>query len=118
MLSAHKVRGRLLLVGAVAWILLGLAGCHRPPAEQAIRDTIAAMQAAGEKHDISGVIAPMADDFGGRDADAELNVDRKAFQRYLTLVQMQEGGSLHATLGPITIAMQGPITPLPISRCW
>jgi len=98
---------RVLLVGAVAWVVFGLASCHRTPAEQAIRDTITTMQTAGEKHDISGVVAPMADDFGGRDEDAELNVDRKEFQRYLTLVQMQEGGSLHATLGPITVALQG-----------
>jgi len=30
-----------------------------------------------------------------------------AYYPYLTLVQMQEGGSLHATLGPLTVALQG-----------
>jgi hypothetical protein len=93
--------------GWLACALFTVAGCHHTPAEQVIRDTIDAMHQAGEKHDIDGVVAPMADDFAGRDTDNELNVDRKEFRRYLTLVQMQEGGSLHATLGPLTVALQG-----------
>jgi hypothetical protein len=101
------VRAGRLASALVACALCVVAGCHRTPAEQLIRDTIDTMHQAGEKHDISGVVAPMADDFAGRDDDNELNVDRKEFQRYLTLVQMQEGGSLHATLGPLTIALQG-----------
>jgi SnoaL-like domain len=96
-----------LACALLACALFAAAGCHRTPAEQVIRNTIDAMHQAGEKHDIDGVIAPMADDFAGRDDDNELNADRKDFKRYLTLLQMQEGGSLHATLGPVTVALQG-----------
>ena len=104
------VRGRRTLWIASflsGYLLLAVLGCHRTPAEQVIRDTIDAMHQAGEKHDIDGVIVPMSDDFAARDDDNELNADRKDFKRYLTLLQMQEGGSLHATLGPLTIALQG-----------
>jgi hypothetical protein len=96
-----------LACGLLGCVLFSVAACHRTPAEQLIRDTIDAMHQAGEKHDIDGVVAPMSDDFAGRDDDNELNVDRKDFQRFLTLVQMQEGGSLHAKLAPITIVLQG-----------
>jgi hypothetical protein len=101
-------RRRLWVVGILAGFLLSaVSGCHRTPAEQIIRDTIGTMHQAGEKHDIDGVIAPMSDDFAARDDDNQLNADRKDFKRYLTLLQMQQGGSLHATLGPLTIALQG-----------
>ena len=105
--SGWRVRTRWFLCGLAIGVSMALAGCHRTPAEQVIRDTIDAMHQAGEKHDFDGVIAPMADDFAARYDDNELNADRKDFKRYLTLLQMQEGGSLHATLGPITVALQG-----------
>jgi hypothetical protein len=99
-----RTRAACLLLACV----FSLAACHRTPAEQAIRDTVAAMQKAGEAHDVDGVIAPIADDFvgSGDDVGGEI-LDRKSFRRYLTLVQMREGGAIHATIGPITIEMQG-----------
>lgn len=100
-------RRRGIWIGWVAGMLFALAGCHRTPAEQAIRETIAAMQKAGEQHDIGAVVAPLADDFVGQGDEVGETLDRKSFQRYLTLVQMREGGTIHSTLGPITVALQG-----------
>jgi ketosteroid isomerase-like protein len=90
----------------IACVLLSLAGCHRTPAEQAIRETIAAMQKAGDAHDVGGVIAPMSDDFVGTGDEAGEPLDRKGFERFLRLLQLRES-DLRAHLGPITVALQG-----------
>ena len=90
---------------AVACALFILAGCHRTPAEQAIRETIAAMQKAGEAHDVSAVIDPMSEDFIGSSDEGE-NLDRKGLERYLRFMQLRET-SIHASLGPITVKLQG-----------
>ena len=100
-------RRRGVGVGLLACMLFAIAGCHRTPAEQVIRDTIAAMQKAGEQHDIGAVVAPLADDFVGQGDQEGETLDRKGFQRFLTFVQMREGGTIHSTLGPISIALQG-----------
>ncbi|MEO8741637.1 MAG: nuclear transport factor 2 family protein [Lysobacteraceae bacterium] len=90
---------------AVACVLCALAGCHRTPAEQAIRETIAAMQKAGEAHDVSAVIDPLSEDFIGSSDEGE-NLDRKGLERYLRFMQLRET-SIHASLGPITVKLQG-----------
>jgi ketosteroid isomerase-like protein len=89
----------------IACMLLSLAGCHRPPAEQAIRETIAAMQKAGNGRDTDALLAPLADDFIGTQ-DAGETFDRRNFGRYVRLLMMRDG-SIHATLGPITVTVQG-----------
>ncbi len=100
----HAYRGK---TGLLACVLLATASCHRTPAEQAIREQIAAMQKASEQHDISVVVAPLADDFIGQGDEESETLDRKTFHRYLVFVQMRQGGTIHATLGPITFALQG-----------
>jgi hypothetical protein len=95
----------LLAQALLACMLLSVAGCHRTPAEQAIRESIAAMQKAGEQHDSDALLAPLADDFIGTEDEGE-TFDRRSFGRYIRLVQMREG-SIHATLGPITVTLQG-----------
>jgi hypothetical protein len=91
----------MLFVGA----LLSIVGCHRTPAEQAIRENIAAMQTAGEQHDSDALLAPLADDFIGTE-DAGETFDRRSFGRYVRLIQLREG-AIHATLGPIAVTLQG-----------
>ncbi|MEO8743052.1 MAG: hypothetical protein ABI365_07665 [Lysobacteraceae bacterium] len=89
----------------MACALFILAGCHRTPVEQAIRETIAGMQKADETHDVSAVIAPLADDFIGSSDEGE-NLDRKGLERYLRFMQLRET-SIHASLGPINVKLQG-----------
>jgi hypothetical protein len=96
-----------LLGAAMACVVLLLCACRRPPAEQVIRDSIAAMQAAGDKQDLDGVMVPLADDFAGHDDDNEVNFDVKQVKQFLTILKMQQGGAVHATLGPISVALQG-----------
>ena len=42
-----------------------LPGCKHAPPEQALRDTISKMQAAGESGDIDALLEPIAEDFSG-----------------------------------------------------
>ena len=94
----------------IAWpivaaaMLAVLSGCHRTPAEQAIRDTIGQMQKSGNDHDVDALVAPLSDDFIGTEEQGE-NLDRKTFGRYVRLILMREG-TIHASLGPITVTVQ------------
>jgi hypothetical protein len=105
----NSARGRCL--AGVAWsivaavLLIALAGCHRTPAEQAIRETIDKMQKAGNDHDVDALIAPLSDDFIGTEEQGE-NFDRKTFGRYVRLILMHES-NIHASLGPVTVTLQG-----------
>lgn len=78
-----------------------LAACHRTPPEQALRDTIAKMQAAGEARDVDALFEPIAEDFAGSEG-----MDRKAFRRYLTLMSMQNK-RVGVGLGPIEVKLFG-----------
>jgi hypothetical protein len=105
------------LIGAYAWkadkprrnwllaILAGLSlllfGCHSTPPEQALRNTIAAMQAAGEQHKTSEVMDSVADDFAGPDG-----MDRKQMQRFLIGISLQNR-KLGTTIGPLDIKIIG-----------
>lgn len=90
---------------ATAALLAALSGCHRTPAEQAIRDTIAKMQTAGNAHDVDALIEPLADDFIGTGEQGE-NLDRRAFSRFVRLLVMHEQ-NIHATLGPVAVTLVG-----------
>ena len=92
------------MVGLLAALLFAfalLAGCKHAPPEQALRDTIAKMQAAGESGDIDALMDPIAADFSGADG-----MDRKEFQRFVTFSRM---GNRHVgvSLGPIDVKLYG-----------
>ena len=95
----------LLAFVSTACVLFSLAGCRRTPAEQAIRENIVAMQQAADQRNSDALLAPLADDFIGSE-DAGETFDRRSFGRYVRLIQMREG-SIHATLGPIAVTLQG-----------
>ena len=78
-----------------------LAACNRTPPEQALRETIAAMQAAGERGDIDELFEPIAEDFAGSEG-----MDRQGFRRYVTVVRMSRK-DVGATLGPIDVQLFG-----------
>jgi hypothetical protein len=81
--------------------LLLLAGCHRTPPEQALRDTIARMQSAGESGDVDALFEPIAEDFAGSEG-----MDRTAFRRYLTVMRMRQQ-QVGVALGPIEVKLFG-----------
>lgn len=88
------------LVGVA--IVLGAAGCSRPPDEVRIRDTIEAMRQAAEARQASGVLAPIAADFTGRNGE----VDRDGLARILKIEFLRAGG-VGVALGPISIEIDG-----------
>jgi hypothetical protein len=89
------------LLWAALLVLLACSGCHRTPPEQALRDTIAAMQKAGEEHRVSDLMDSVAEDFAGPD-----DMDRKQFRQYLTVVALRNV-YVGTTLGPLDIQITG-----------
>jgi ketosteroid isomerase-like protein len=85
----------------LAFLLLLATACNRTPPEQALRETIAKMQAAGEARDVDALFDPIAEDFAGSEG-----MDRQAFRRYVTLMSMQNK-SVGVTLGPIDVKLYG-----------
>ena len=78
-----------------------LAACSREPPEQALRDTIASMQAAGEGGDVDALFEPIAEDFSGSEG-----MDRANFKRYVTFMRMRQK-QVGVTLGPIDVKLLG-----------
>ena len=87
----------LLLAGLLALA----AGCQKTPPEQALRETIAQMQAAGEARDIDALFEPIAEDFSGSEG-----MNREAFQRYVTLMSLRSS-RVGVTLGPVEVKLFG-----------
>ncbi|MCI4567031.1 nuclear transport factor 2 family protein [Lysobacter sp. CFH 32150] len=89
--------------GSIACILalwVGTAGCARTPPEQALRETVAELEAAVGERDAAAVEAQLAEDFIGPDGLDKTGARRLAqalFFRYR---------STGATLGPLEIALQ------------
>lgn len=87
----------LLLAG-----LLGLvAGCSREPPEQALRDTIAGMQAAAEARDSSALVDTFSEDFIGPEG-----MDRDQFRRYLAVIWLRNR-EVGVNLGPLEVELIG-----------
>jgi hypothetical protein len=78
---------------------LALSGCRREPPEQALRNTIAAMEAAAEAQDSDALFEPIADDFVGSEG-----MDRQAFRRYVTFAGLR-ARKVKASLGPIDVKL-------------
>jgi hypothetical protein len=91
-------------VGLLAVLFFSLAllpACKHAPPEQALRDTIAKMQAAGESGDIDALMEPIAEDFSGSEG-----MDRKEFRRFVTFSRMGNR-SVGVSLGPIDVKLYG-----------
>lgn len=82
-------------------LLLALAGCSREPPEQALRNTIAAMQAAAEARDSGGLLEHVSEDFIGPEG-----MDREQFRRYLALLWLRHR-EVGVSLGPIQVELVG-----------
>ena len=94
-------RGHFFSSLVIAMTLLALAGCRKPSSEQALRDTIAGMQAAVEARDVDALVGPVAEDFIGPDG-----MDRAGARRMAQLLFLRNG-KVGATLGPLDVQLQG-----------
>lgn len=88
--------------GLLAGLLLFLTACSRPVDEQALRDTIHAMQAAAEARDARGVSEYLADNFAG-----DQGLDKERLRRLL-VVQFMRNQRVGVTLSPISTRIEGP----------
>jgi hypothetical protein len=94
-----KPRAAALAAAFLLACALLLPGCKRTPPEQALRETISQMQAAGEKGDVDALFEPIAEDFSGSEG-----MDRTNFRRYVTLMRMRQK-NVGVTLGPIDVKL-------------
>ena len=83
------------------WLLVSLSGCRHTAPEQALRDTIAGMEAAAEKGDADALFDPIATDFAGSEG-----MDRDAFRRYVLVMGLRKQ-SVGVQLGPIEVKLFG-----------
>ena len=85
----------LILCGLLGALLL--AGCSRDPSEQALRDTIEALETAGEERQVGDFMDHVAEDFAGNSAE----YDRTGLQNLLRMVALQ-----HQRISVVTSGMQ------------
>ncbi|KFN51486.1 DUF4440 domain-containing protein [Arenimonas composti] len=84
-------------------LLLALAaGCSRPPPEEALRETIAAMQEAAEARDAAALAEFVAVDFVGPG-----DMDRDGLRRYAAVLWLRHR-EVGVTLGPLDVEMREP----------
>jgi hypothetical protein len=93
------MRGAFALLALALCMLL--AACRHAPPEEALRATIAKMQADGEQHRVGEVMDNVAEDFGGPGG-----MDRTGLRRLLALTSLQNR-KLGVTLGPLHVQMAG-----------
>ncbi len=86
-------------------VLAGLSvvtGCSRAPAEQRLRETIAAMEAAVESADSAGFLRGVAEDFSGNNGA----YDRRQLHATLRALFLRHR-DIGVVLGPLDIVMHG-----------
>lgn len=83
-------------------LLAGLAGCHRTPDEERIRQAIAAASQAVEHADASALGGLLSDDFDGNGGEA----DKRRLVGVLHVARLR-GETLHALVGPIQVEARG-----------
>lgn len=90
---------------AMLWLLalaLALAACARPPAEQRLRETLAAMQAAVEAREPRDFLRHVSADFTGNAGQ----VDREGLHNLLRAVVLRNE-RIGVVLGPTEIQLSG-----------
>lgn len=99
--KARIVWKRGVFTGCLAALLALAAGCSREPPEQALRGTIAGMQAAAEARDSDALVEPFSEDFVGPEG-----MDRDQFRRYLAVIWLRNR-EVGVSLGPLEVELIG-----------
>ena len=102
--STGKAAGvwfRAVVTGLFAALFVLAAGCSRTPPEEALRATIASMEAAAEARDAEALVEVFAEDFAGPG-----NMDRDQFRRYVALIWLRNR-EVGVTLGPLEVELVG-----------
>lgn len=94
----HSLRLMVLILAS----LLVTAGCSRAPAEQRLRETIAAMEAAVEAGDSGDFLRGVATDFSGNGGA----LDRRQLHATLRALFLRHR-DIGVVLGPLDIVMHG-----------
>ena len=86
------------------WIALvtALAGCHRAPAEQGVREAIVAAADAAEHTDPGAFADHLAADFTGNAGDQ----DRRQLTAMLHMARLRQL-AVHAVVGPVAVEAHG-----------
>lgn len=98
MIGRSKVGFAALSIG----LLLGLCGCHRTPADVAVRQAVHAAIDAAEAADASAFADQLAEDFTGNEGE----LDRRTLVNMLRVARLRHE-AIHALLGPVTVEPRG-----------
>jgi hypothetical protein len=90
---------RIACLALAAWML---AGCHRAPAEQQIREAIGAAATAARANDTHGVLAVVSKDFSGNDGE----MDRHGLRQLLAVRALRQDKT-GVLVGPVSFKHNG-----------
>jgi len=80
----------------------GLSGCHRTPAEQQVREAIAAVAEAAEAGSAGSVGKALSEDFDGNQGE----LDRRGLLNMIRVLALR-GEHIGVTMGPVSVEPRG-----------
>ena len=99
--KAPGVWFRIVRMALMAALIATAAGCGKAPPEEALRATVAGMQAAAEARDADAVADAVSEEFVGPDG-----MDRDQFRRTMALVWLRDK-QVGVQLGPLDVELVG-----------
>lgn len=99
MIFVKKIATALIVLGLSA---ASLSGCHRPPDEVQVRESIGAMAAAAEAGSATDLVASLSADFDGNGGE----LDPGSLGNMMRLLSLR-GEHVALVMGPVTIERRG-----------